>query len=66
MSVAGIGSLVVLTTSGREVRRAGHGTVEVHPARLRVRLLGGREHAASVAWSTTPNPWDDEILRRST
>ena len=32
---------------------------------LRVTLPDGREHAASLVWSTSPVPGDDEHLRRS-
>jgi hypothetical protein len=47
--------------------RVGHGPAEdTHEGLLRVTLPDGREHAASLVWSTTPSPWEDDILRRST
>jgi hypothetical protein len=46
--------------------RAGHGpTGDMHQGLLRVTLPDGREHAASLVWSTSPVPGDDEHLRRS-
>ena len=60
----------VTVTPGREVRcakRAGHGPAEdIHQGLLRVMLPDGREHAASLVWSTSPSEWDDESLRRAT
>ena len=53
----------------REVRcsrPAGHGPAEdIHQGLLHVTLPDGREHAASLVWSTSPSPWDEEALRRS-
>jgi hypothetical protein len=47
--------------------RAGHGPAEdMHQGLLRVTLPDGREHAASLVWSTAASPWEDEILRRAT
>ena len=61
---------LVTVSPGREVRcsgRVGHGPAEdMHQGLLRVTLPDGREHAASLVWSTTPSPWDEEILRRAT
>ena len=61
---------VVFVGPGREVRctkPVGHGPVEdLHQGLLRVTLPDGRQHAASLLWSTTPSPWEDEILGRST
>ena len=55
---------------GREVhcaKAAGHSPAEdIHQGLLRVTLPDGREVAASLVWSTSPNPWDQENLRRST
>lgn len=46
--------------------RAGHGPAEdMHQGLLRVTLPDGREHAASLVWSTSPVPGDEEHLRRS-
>jgi hypothetical protein len=56
----------VTVTPGREMRcggAAGHGPAE---DLLRVTLPNGREHAASLAWSTMPSPCEDDLLRRST
>ncbi len=59
----------VIVAPGREVRcakPAGHGPAEeLHQGLLRVVLPDGREHAASLVWSTTPSPWEDEILDRA-
>jgi hypothetical protein len=59
----------VTIAPGRQVhctRRAGHGPAEdMHQGLLRVILPNGREHAASLVWSTTPTPGDEEHLRRS-
>ncbi len=45
----------------------GHGPAEdMHQGLLRVTLPDGWEHAASLVWSTSPSPWDDEILDRTT
>jgi hypothetical protein len=46
---------------------AGHGPAEdIHQGLLRVTLADGREHAASLVWSTTPSAMDEENLRRAT
>jgi len=46
--------------------RADHGpAADMHQGLLRVTLPDGREHAASLVWSTSPVPGDDEHLRRS-
>jgi hypothetical protein len=37
----------------------------MHQGLLRVTLPDGREHAASLVWSTTASPWEDEILGRA-
>ena len=59
----------VTVAPGREVRCVrpeGHGPAEdLHQGLLRVTLSTGREHAASLVWSTTPSPWEDEILGRA-
>ncbi len=61
---------IVLVSVGREVRcakPAGHGPAEdLHQGLVRVTLPDGREHAASLVWSSTPSPWEHEILRRAT
>ncbi len=45
---------------------AGHGPPEdMHQGLVHVTLPDGREEAASLVWSTTPIPWDEENLRRS-
>jgi hypothetical protein len=55
---------------GRQVRcgkPAGHGPAEdIHQGLLRVVLIGGGEHAASLVWSTSPSVRDEVNLRRST
>ncbi len=60
----------VTVAPGRLVYRTGpvgHGPAEdMHQGLLRVTLNDGREHAASLLWSTSPSPWDDEILERAT
>ena len=60
----------VTVAPGRRVRctgPVGHGPAEdMHQGLLRVTLPDGREHAASLVWSTTASPWDDEILDRAT
>ena len=60
----------VTVAPGRLVRctgPVGHGPAEdIHQGLLRVTLPDGREHAASLVWSTTVSPWDDEILDRAT
>jgi hypothetical protein len=59
----------VSVTPDRRVRctgRVGHGPAEdMHQGLLRVTLPDGREHAASLVWSTSSSPWDDEILDRA-
>ena len=46
--------------------RVGHGPAEdMHQGLLRVSLPDGREHAASLVWSTSPVPGDEEHLRRA-
>jgi len=59
----------VTVSPGREVRcsgRVGHSPAEdMHQGLLRVTLPDGREHAASLVWSTTRSPWEDEILKRA-
>jgi hypothetical protein len=37
----------------------------MHQGLLLVTLPDGREHAASLVWSTTPSPWDEDILARA-
>jgi hypothetical protein len=60
----------VTVAPDRQVRctgRVGHGPAEdVHQGLLRVTLPDGREHAASLVWSTTASPWEDQILGRAT
>jgi hypothetical protein len=60
----------VTVSQGRHVhcsKAAGHGPADdIHQGLLRVILADGREHAASLVWSTTPSPMDEENLRRST
>ena len=47
-------------------KRAGHGPGgDIHQGLLRVTLPDGREHAASLVWSTTPSARDEANLRRS-
>ena len=59
----------VTVSPGRQIHcthRAGHGPAEdMHQGLLRVTLPDGREHAASLVWSTSPVPGDEEHLRRS-
>ncbi|MGY1640048.1 hypothetical protein ACI782_02810 [Geodermatophilus sp. SYSU D00703] len=59
----------VTVSPGREVcctGPVGHGPAEdIHQGLLRVTLPDGREHAASLVWSTTQSPWDDKILDRA-
>ena len=54
---------------GRLVRcskSAGHGPAEdIHQGLLRVALPDGREHAASLVWSTSPSERDEDNLRQS-
>jgi hypothetical protein len=45
---------------------AGHGPAEgIHQGLLRVWLPDGREHAASLVWSTESSPWEAQHLRRA-
>jgi hypothetical protein len=59
----------VTVAPGRDVHcthRSGHGpTGDMHQGLLRVTLPDGRDHAASLVWSTSPVPGDVEHLRRS-
>ncbi len=59
----------VTISPGREVHcthRGGHGPAwDMHQGLLRVTLPDGREHAASLVWSTSQVPGDEEHLRRS-
>jgi hypothetical protein len=54
---------------GRDVhcsKAAGHGPADdIHHGLLRVTLPDGREHAASLVWSTSPCERDEDNLRRS-
>jgi hypothetical protein len=46
---------------------AGHGPAgDIHQGLLRVELVDGGEHAASLVWSTSPSARDEDHLRRST
>jgi hypothetical protein len=46
--------------------RTGHGPADdLHQALLRVALPDGREHVASLGWSTSASSWEDEILDRA-
>ena len=46
---------------------AGHGPADdIHQGLLHVTLADGREHAASLVWSTASSALDHEHLRRST
>jgi hypothetical protein len=59
----------VTVAPGRQVRCgkcAGHGPAEdIHQALLRVTLPDGREHAASLVWSTSMSERDEDNLRRA-
>ncbi|MGY1601711.1 hypothetical protein [Geodermatophilus sp. SYSU D00815] len=59
----------VVVAEGREVRcthPAGHGPAEdIHQGLLRVTLPDGREVAASLVWSSSPNEWDARNLEQS-
>lgn len=45
---------------------AGHGPADdIHHGLLLVSLPDGREHAASLVWSTTPSPHDEHNLGRA-
>lgn len=60
----------VHVAAGRVVhcsKAAGHGPADdIHQGLLRVLLPDGREHAASLVWSTAPSAVDDDQLRRAT
>lgn len=60
---------VILVSPERRVRctgRLGHGPAEdMHQGLLRVTLPDGREHAASLVWSTSPSPAERELLDRA-
>jgi hypothetical protein len=60
----------VNVSAGRKVhcaKSAGHGPADdIHQGLLRVTLADGREHAASLVWSTSFSTWEEENLRRST
>ena len=46
---------------------AGHGPADdIHQGLVRVTLPDGREHAASLVWSTSSSAVDQDHLRRST
>jgi hypothetical protein len=59
----------VTVAPGREVRCTkpdGHSPAEdIHQGLLRVTLPDGREEAASLVWSTSRQPWDENNLRHS-
>jgi hypothetical protein len=59
----------VTVAAGREVRCTkvvGHSPAEdIHQGLLRVTLPDGREVAASLVWSTSPSPRDEDNLRRA-
>ncbi|MCV2489922.1 hypothetical protein OF117_11160 [Geodermatophilus sp. YIM 151500] len=59
----------VTVTPGRVVRctgSAGHGPADdMHQGLLLVILPDGREHAASLVWSTETTPGDEDHLRRA-
>jgi hypothetical protein len=59
----------VTAAEGREVRCtqvAGHSPAEdIHQGLLEVTLPDGREVAASLEWSTSPTPRDEDNLRRA-
>lgn len=47
-------------------KAAGHGPADhIHQGLLRVALPDGREHAASLVWSTASSAVDDDHLARS-
>jgi hypothetical protein len=62
-------SSFITVSPGRTVlcaKSAGHGPADdIHQGLLRVTLPDGREHAASLVWSTSPSSVDEENLRRS-
>ncbi len=44
----------------------GHGPAEdTHQGLLRVTVHDGREHAASLVWSTTLSPWEADLITRA-
>jgi hypothetical protein len=48
-------------------RPVGHGPADdIHQGLLRVTLPDGREHAASLVWSTAASARDQDLLQRST
>jgi hypothetical protein len=48
-------------------KNIGHGPADdIHQGLLRVTLPDGREHAASLVWSTSASAVDQDHLRRST
>ena len=55
---------------GRQVhcsKPVGHGPGDdIHQGLLRVTLADGREHAASLVWSTSASAVDQDHLQRST
>ncbi len=59
----------VTVAPGRVVhctKPTGHSPAEdIHQGLLRVTLPDGREVAASLVWSTSPNLWDQTNLRHS-
>jgi hypothetical protein len=62
-------SALVTVAPGRVLRctgRIGHGPAEdTHQGLLRVTLHDGREHAASLVWSTTLSPCEEDVLERA-
>ena len=60
---------VVTVAPGRTVhctKGEGHSPAEdIHQGLLHVTLPDGREQAASLVWSTSPTPWDEQNLRHS-
>jgi hypothetical protein len=59
----------VTVAEGRRVsctHPLGHGPAEdIHQGLLRVTLPDGREVAASLVWSSSPNEWDAHNLENS-
>ncbi len=62
-------SALVTVGLGRVVRCTGcigHGPAEdTRQGLLRVTLHDGREHAASLVWSTTLSPWEADLITRA-
>jgi hypothetical protein len=60
----------VTVHAGRRVhcsKPAGHGPADdIHHGLLRVTLPDGREHAASLVWSTSPSDLEQRNLGRAT